>query len=267
MENIAEQKIAVYFDLKSNNEIALSHGIFLAQRFKRELCLLYPVTRKEDRLHVREMLSTECRRLMELYPDIKFSSLIPTGTFEGIQESIGADWDVVLFVAERKNFRQLVSGLKEANIPFLFVTSNARLQEQYEKLILPVDFRREIKDCGIWASYFSRFLNSEVLLFAAKERGEEKRKIDLNVMSIGKLFRSLGRSFQVEKNNRSSWFVQKDSTKLEQTTNQFYIFLGSRYDSFADKLIGTPEKRILKYTNESPVLFVNPRKDMYVMCD
>jgi hypothetical protein len=267
LENIAEQKIAVYFDLKSTNEIALMHGLFLAKVFNRELCLLHPVKRKEDRQGVRDVLSAECRKLMKQYPDVNFSSLIPTGSFESIQESLGGDWDVVLLIAEKSRFSTLVGGLKEANIPFLFVDNNKQVAQQYENLILPVDFRREIKDCGIWASYFARFVKSNILLVTAKESGDEKKRIDLNVLSIRKLFRSVGQEFLLIQSNRSSWFIQKEATKYKMGGGKCYAFLGSRYDSFADLLIGTPEKRILKHTSGCPVLFVNPRKDMYVMCD
>ena len=46
-----------------------------------------------------------------------------------------------------------------------------------------------------------------------------------------------------------------------------YITLGSSLITPIDKLIGLPEAKILKRAGEIPVLIINPRKDMYILCD
>lgn len=267
VRNIIEQKIAVYYSLDGENETALLHAIFLARLFKREVCLLHPVKESKQRTTINQILSKKNRELMERYSDVVFGSLTPKGTLSEIQEELGAEWDVVLFIAERKLFSKLQPALKEASIPFLFVTSKNNIADQYERVYLPVDYRREIKDCGIWASYFARFNDSNVNLCLANERGAQELRVKNNTASIKKLFRTIGHSISEHSTMRWSWYVNKATVRKAEGEYALFIILGSRYDSLIDVMIGTPEKRILRHTESNPVLFINPRKDMFVMCN
>jgi hypothetical protein len=44
------------------------------------------------------------------------------------------------------------------------------------------------------------------------------------------------------------------------------IFTGSLNVTLADRIIGTFEMRMIKKSKNTPVLLINPQKEMYVLC-
>jgi hypothetical protein len=56
-------------------------------------------------------------------------------------------------------------------------------------------------------------------------------------------------------------------TNARQLKGDVMVFSGSAYVSMIDLLIGLPEKRIIRQAGDLPILIINPRKEICVMCD
>ncbi len=267
MEHVSDQKILVY--CRDHDKAIIKHGVRLAKIFKKELCLFSVYRDLEEKIKVKEYLQRLSVDVIHENPEVQCSWLFLKGKIAGLTERLADEYNVIILIGEKENSKHLLPALRNAEFPFLFVSGADESGESYKKVFMPVDFRKECKQTGLWAGYFGRFNQSEVYMVEANEEGNyEEIALKSNIAFLFKLFRQFDIEYKTECSKKGSWGVQNEALKraFEQHAGLF-IFLGSRNDSFIDQLIGTPENRILKKSRTMPVLCVNPRRDMYVMCD
>lgn len=267
MEHISDQKILVY--CKDHNKAIIRHGVRLAKIFKKELCLFSVYRNSEEKIKVKEYLQQLSVEVIHENQEVQCSWLFLKGKVVELTEKLANEYNVIILVGGKENSKQLLPALKNAEFPFLFVSEMDMSGGSYKKVFMPVDFRKECKQTGLWAGYFGRFNQAEVFLIEANEEGNyEEIALKSNIAFLFKLFRQFAIEYRTECSKKGSWGIQNAALKraFEQRADLF-IFLGSRNDSFIDQVIGTAENRILKKSEKMPVLCINPRRDMYVMCD
>ncbi len=269
MQRESDQKIVVFCPLHGNDMPEILHGIHWATQFGRELCLFHPVQSKEEQKKSEQQLTSIARTIIRDLPSLRVSTLVLNGKLSSLIDTFPATYNAVLFIASHSGYNDKLQALKQSTIPFLFVSSADELHAQYRHCILPVDYRPEIKDAAIWASYFGRFNSSNILLLKASDKeATQQNAINQHTQKITSLMNKTGVVSSINKSHCSSWGIQKGALeRCLETSNSFLVLLGSRNDSLLDRIIGSPEKRILKRAHGVPVLCVNPRRNIYVMCD
>jgi hypothetical protein len=66
----------------------------------------------------------------------------------------------------------------------------------------------------------------------------------------------------------SSWGICKETlNRSAEWKGDLMIFSGSSSITLLDLLIGLPEKRIVLRAGNLPIMLINPRKDICMMCD
>ncbi|MDP4183803.1 MAG: universal stress protein [Bacteroidota bacterium] len=267
MDNLLDQKILVYCGALSGAEIG--HGIVLAKIFRKELCLFSTYRDLNEKEEVKSRLHQLSIGVIKDNPDVQCSWLFLKGKAEDLMDKLADDYNAILMVVARLYARQLMSALKNSGFPFVFVSGVSDHIPVYKKILMPVDFRKECKEAGLWASYFGRFNYSEVYFVEANEIGNyEENRLKLNLVFLFKLLRQFNIHYKTIKSKSGSWRIQSSALKIASVKKaDLFIILGSRNDSFLDQLIGSPEIRILRKSGDLPVLCVNPRRDMYVMCE
>ncbi|TKG90372.1 hypothetical protein EYV94_23475 [Puteibacter caeruleilacunae] len=269
MANLSEQKILAYVNHESDYQDVVEYAAYVAKCFDKDLCLFNVAKSKTEKAQKSSGLYVIKEKMEERFPKIRTSVLVITGSLESSMEMLADAYDAVLMVVNRQYYGDVVNGFRESGFPFLFVNGVGSAEERFEQVYLPIDFRRESKEASIWASYFGRFCNSSVSVFGANEKySEEKKKVHSNISSVRQLFGQFSFPVRYAIGKTSSWGIQKESLiAAKELNNSLFIMVGSHYNSPFDYLIGTPEKRILRRSADVPVLCINPRKDMYLLCD
>ncbi len=139
--------------------------------------------------------------------------------------------------------------------------------------LLTLDHRRESKEKLIWASYMVRFLGSKLTVAVPDYKDEGLReKLRNNLLSLKKFYTSLGIAYTTVK-IPSSNFKSPDTMLIEDETlasPQSSLLIAMTTDprerDLADLVAGPPELRLLK-ASPIPILFLNQRDDLYVLCD
>ena len=139
--------------------------------------------------------------------------------------------------------------------------------------LLTLDHRRESKEKLIWASYMVRFLGSRLTVATPDYKDEGFReKLRNNLLSLKKFYTSLGIEYSTKKipssNFKSPDLTLTENSPLSTLHSQLLIAMTTdrRERDLADMLTGTPELRLLK-TSQIPILLLNQRDDLYVLCD
>jgi nucleotide-binding universal stress UspA family protein len=164
---------------------------------------------------------------------------------------------------QNRNIAFLLKISRELRIPYIFVKDSFS-EISFQKVLVPVTFLAEEREKGRFASGLGRFMHSEILLLTANDYGS---KAQTNTNAIKTLLDKFGLKYEAAK-------AQKDSYKAEmeavQTASHYgatlAVITASREYGLDDIIFGAKEQHIVKRA-EIPVMLLNPRGDLYVLCD
>lgn len=173
--------------------------------------------------------------------------------------------DVAMLVFEYTNVSDIKLFLKvcrNIRVPYIFVNKSHNVS--FETIGVPVTFLVEEKEKGPFASAFGRLCRSRILLFEPKDYGSKAQK---NCDDICRLMSKFEFTYERVK-------VKKDSFKIEKyimKRSAFYdidllIVSASRSYGLDDLILGPKEQHIIK-KSMVPVMLINPRGDLYALCD
>ena len=174
--------------------------------------------------------------------------------------------------ARRRNAmsrRALLRNFAECKTAFLVAQKPLTDAKTLTDIAMAIDFKKESKDKIIWSSYFPRFgnLNMHVLYYDYKDQFLHS-KWYANMTQLHKLYSGLNISFKPHIIKSKSTFL--DINALRYASENRYGMLISVTTKEKDGLeffIGVQEKRTIVNREGLPILFLNPREDLYVLCD
>ena len=162
-----------------------------------------------------------------------------------------------------RKIQQILNACRDLRIPYLLF-KNSFEELQAEKILLPVNFLEEEVEKAQFASAFGRFCNSEIHILQANDYGT---KAATNVARMQELFEKFNLNVQVEKAKSDSFKVDKEAVnKAIELKVGLIIITASRDYGLDDILFGPREQHLIRKSS-IPLLIVNPRADLYALCD
>lgn len=158
----------------------------------------------------------------------------------------------------------------ECKIAYLTVQTPPT-DDPYRHVAYGVDFRKESKEKLIWASYFARFNQStlHMLHFNYKDSGL-RTKLNNNIRFMNNFFRNVGVEYQTQTVQGRALFPE--TLVCNEAGASGYGLLISVTTDTRDRDVlewfaGVQEDRTIRNSARMPVLYLNPRNDIYVLCD
>lgn len=139
-----------------------------------------------------------------------------------------------------------------------------------QRCALTMTHRREGKELLVWASYLARFLGSRITIAHPDYRDEGLRqRWQNNMRFVDKMFTPLNISHSSFIIHNSSLITPPDLRTLDLLKPDLLIARTSdtRERDLLDLLMPLPEWRLLTHPSRTPILFLNPRDDLYILCD
>jgi len=168
-----------------------------------------------------------------------------------------------LFNANSKNIQKGLNACRELRIPYLFLKENQELTV-LNKVLVPVNFLEEELEKAQFASAFGRFCNSEIELLQANDYG---RKAANNTARMIDLFAKFNLQVTLTKAKRDSFKVDFEAIALaNETQTNIILITASREYGLDDIIFGPREQKLIK-KSATPLLLINPRGDLYTLCD
>ncbi len=170
---------------------------------------------------------------------------------------------VQLYENNSKSIRYSLNICRDLRIPYLlFKDSFAHLD--VSKVILPIGFLEEELEKAQFASAFGRFCNSAIIMLLANDYGS---KAAINAEKMKLLFDKFSFQYTIEKGKKDSFKVEKEAIQVaEKEQAGILIVSASREYGLDDLIFGPKEFHVVK-KSPVPVLLVNPRGDLYALCD
>jgi hypothetical protein len=269
MANISEQKIVVICDFSERMKEVIVHGVRLAGILNKEVCLTAIWKSKEQKAQIHEKLISATQAIKQHAPEMRVSSLLIKNSLLDNLGKLTWEYDAVLIVLHQSAIKSGLKAFRESSIAFLFVKGDSADFLNYKNVLVPLDCRKASKETALWASFFGRFNHSQVQVIYACESDKEQAGILMKNLNFFKKFLSnLNVAHQVIAGKASSWGICSETlANAPALKGDVMVFSGSAYISILDLMIGLPEKRIIRKAGDLPILMINPRKEICVMCD
>jgi hypothetical protein len=247
--------VLVYIQHTSTSEILLKSASKLATQLGKRFGVLCP---EENEFELKNILNKENIVDCQVFIKSDASSIV-----EICETKEVAFLFIQLADEQPKTVRRLLKDCRDLRIPYLFWKASFTTLN-LEKVILPVGFLEEELEKAQFASAFGRFCGSEIRILLANDYGS---KAATNAEKMIDLFNKFDFVYTLTKATKDSFNIEMESIQVaENECAGIIIVSASRDYGLDDILFGPKEYKVLKKSS-IPVLLVNPRGDLYALCD
>lgn len=164
---------------------------------------------------------------------------------------------------------KLLRDFSECKVAYLTVQEPMVSPDSLTNVAFTINYKKETKDKFIWSSYFARFFGSSVhALYYDYSDEILRRKWYDNMRFLHKLYSALNISFSPHSIVAKNTFEDINALKF-CVDNHFDLLLclTTKERDALEFFIGVQEKYLIVNSHHLPILFLNPREDLYVICD
>lgn len=265
----AEQKIIVICDFSERMKEVIIHGARMADILRKELCLTAIWTNIGQKAELHDKITQTTRSLKSNLPQLSISWLLLQKSLRDNMQKLVDEYNAVLVVLHHDDINWVMKAFQQSSVAFLFVSGEVPRFLSYKNVLVPVDYRKASKETSLWASYLGRFNRAQVqLIYAHETNNEDAGRLMKNLEFFKKFLSSLNVRHHEIAGKASSWGICNETlARSDEWLGDLMIFSGSSSITLLDLMIGLPEKRIVKKAGNLPVMLINPRKDICMMCD
>lgn len=240
---------------------AFTAAKIFAQGFKKGLTLLIWESKMSDEF------SVELEEEKKSLADTPFICESIDGGFSDIVEMTERTETPMIFIefSKKRGFyrpNNFFKGFRDLRIPFIMLKDNMSIPD-FRKILVPVAFLPEEKEKGSYSSNMGRFLSSEIHILQAKDYGTRAQK---NVDAITKVYDGFNLNYTVSKGSKDSFKIEKEAVEMASNGDYGMVLISNSRDYGIDDIIFGPKEQHLFKSTSTPLMCINPRGDLYVLC-
>lgn len=244
-------------------QVLVQNAFSLATGLKKTISILYIV----EKIELIEKIEREIQNLLDSQHIVDVKILVTCGKVADLQvycDELDASFLLLQCPDERnKPILKLFSACRELRIPYL-LHKNGFVTFDFTKVILPIGFLEEEMEKMQFAAAFGRFFNSEVQMVLANDYGS---KAATNADKMKSFFAKFNFDYSLTKAKTDSFGLEKESVKIAFDQKAGLIVVSASREYGLDDLIFGPKELQVVKKSTVPVLLVNPRGDLYALCD
>ena len=182
----------------------------------------------------------------------------------------------------RRGVQQVLDACREERRPYLVIKDNCSAQQSccsevqngstLSSILVPVTMLEEEVYKAEICTYLARKTGAHLILLRANDYGSKaKRNTQRIITHIQTIAERTGETITYEERvaKGDSFHIHKELHQLLITNNQYpnlILLTASREYGLDDWLFGPPEQYVIR-KSEVPVMLVNPRADLFSLCD
>ena len=183
------------------------------------------------------------------------------------------DIRVVECANKTRDIQLLLNECREERRPYVFITSTMTIKP-LRRLLVPVSMLEEETYKAEISTYIARKTGAHIILLQANDYGSHARQnVNRIVTYIGKANERLKKTDQppityeiVMARKDSFALTQEAGERQRDFQHDLLILTASRDYGLDDILFGPPERKAIQHALV-PVMLVNPREDLFSLCD
>lgn len=178
--------------------------------------------------------------------------------------------DMLIFTCQNSNrdIQHILDACRNLRIPYIIITPDMEVKtiNKDDVVLIPVSmFEEELSKAEI-ATALGRFCKSHTILIQANDYGTRAEK---NIGKIRTLIEKFDLPYDIIKGHKNSYKVEMETATMLQPqyhNSKLIVISASRDYGIDDLLFGPKERHIIRKA-AIPVLLLNPRGDLYSLCD
>lgn len=172
-------------------------------------------------------------------------------------------------VNDKRTIQKHLNECREERRPYVFVTNTMNIKPLH-RLLVPVSMLEEETYKAEICTYLARKTGAHIILLQANDYGSHARQnVNRIVTHIKAVMERTGEniSYEVAQAKKDSFsLVREASERQRDFRHDLLILTASRDYGLDDILFGPPERKAIQRALV-PVMLVNPREDLFSLCD
>ncbi|MBQ6723769.1 MAG: universal stress protein [Paludibacteraceae bacterium] len=179
--------------------------------------------------------------------------------------------DIRLVECENKAriIQQQLNACRDERRPYVFITNTMTIKP-LRRLLVPVSMLEEETYKAEICTYLARKTGAHIILLQANDYGSHARQnVNRIVTHIKAVSERSGEpiSYEVAQARKNSFkLIQEAAERQRDFQHDLLILTASRDYGLDDILFGPPERKAIQHALV-PVMLVNPREDLFSLCD
>ncbi len=170
---------------------------------------------------------------------------------------------------DKRTIQKHLNECREERRPYVFVTNTMNIKPLH-RLLVPVSMLEEETYKAEICTYLARKTGAHIILLQANDYGSHARQnVNRIVTHIKAVMERTGEqiSYEVAQAKKDSFsLVREASERQRDFRHDLLILTASRDYGLDDILFGPPERKAIQRALV-PVMLVNPREDLFSLCD
>ncbi len=170
---------------------------------------------------------------------------------------------------DKRTIQKHLNECREERRPYVFVTNTMTIKPLH-RLLVPVSMLEEETYKAEICTYLARKTGAHIILLQANDYGSHARQnVNRIVTHIKAISERTGEniSYEVVQAKKDSFsLVREASERQRDFRHDLLILTASRDYGLDDILFGPPERKAIQRALV-PVMLVNPREDLFSLCD
>lgn len=173
----------------------------------------------------------------------------------------------MLFISchnQTRIIRQWLNACRNLRLPYVFITDTMHKINTIQRILIPVSMLQEEIHKAEIGVHIARGTGAKTILLQAKDYGN---KASQTVQKISELYDKFTLPYEVTLAKKNSFGILKETAQQHNRfTADIAIITATREYALDDIIFGPPELYAIKHSN-IPVVLLNPRKDLYTLCN
>lgn len=255
--------VLLYVQHSATAAVAVQSAALLAVRFGKPLGLLAFA----DAADSAERLEADLHGLLADRPELDAKVFVyekNACTLGDLCEELEASFLLVQMTSSRqRDIQRQLNACRELRIPYLLYKPDFTVLNP-DKVLVPVTFLEEEYEKAQFASAFGRFFSSRILLLQPNDYGS---KAERTVGKIAALLDKFQATYSIERARTDSFKVEREAVRRAVDEAYGLVLLSASRDYGLDDLLFGPKELHLVRRSPVPILLINPRGDLYSLCD
>jgi len=267
MEN-QSKPILIPTDLTVVAQYAVEMAVPFAKLTNNDIVLLNIVKKASEIPEATAKVVMEAEKVAREH-GVQVNGIVREGTiFTAISEAVTElDASLVIMGTHGVKGMQKITGswalkvIVKSKVPFIVVQTFPK-KLTVDRIVFPVDFKRENREKIGWAYYVAKLFDSKVCIFRAPHSKFRKveQNIRTNVIFTEKFLRSKNIRYELEMAKGEDSFARESLQYAERVEADLILITTTKGISFYDYVVGAVEEDIISNEANIPVMCVNPRK-------
>jgi len=258
--------ILVTWDFTDKSIMALEHAINIAKILQHDVAIIHIVKTKSEE----EPTKAEIEKAIN-------QKFININVKPNIYVREGNIFNTIAEIAEELKARIVVMGthgirgmqklfgswalkvIAKSKSPFIVVQDFPK-KTTFEKVVIPITFKRENKEIVNWATFFSRHFGIYYhLYYPGYSDSNFIKNTESNLLFISKIFKQKNVPFEITSAGTSSNFHEKVIEYSKKINADAIMLMTTRNLVLTDFVFGAEEQYIIANEEKIPVICINPK--------